>query len=85
MAMSYKGHGEQVFVIFNNVVHPAKITGTNSARGVVTGFRVHIPTAKDRFDHPVSTDVKKRCVFKDEEVAKQAYFTRSLQGEYNDG
>jgi len=84
MAMSYKGYGEEVFVIFNSVIHPAKITGVNQQRGVVTGFHVHIPTAKDRFDNPVSTDIKKRNVFKDEEVANRAYFTRSLEGEYND-
>lgn len=84
MAMSYKGYNEPVFVIFDGVVHNAFITGTNQARGVVTGFRVRIPKAKDRFDRPVSTDVLKRNVFKDEEVANRTYFTRSLEGEYND-
>ena len=84
MAMSRKGYGEEVFVIFDSVIHPAKITGTNQVRGVVTGFKVYIPTAKDRFGHAVSADVKKRNVFKDEEVANKTYFTRSLEGEYHD-
>ena len=86
MALSYKSYGEEVFVIFGGVVHSAKITGTNQASGRdhVVGFRVYIQTAQDRFGKPVSTDLRKRDVFKDEEIAIYTFFTRSLKGEYSE-
>lgn len=86
MVLSRKSYGEEVFVIFGGAIHSAKITGTNQATGRdhVVGFKVYISTATDRWDQPVSTDIRKRNVFKDEEEAKKTFFIRTLEGEYNE-
>ena len=82
MALSYKSYGEEVFAIFAGAVRPAKVVGVNTnIRGVVVGKRLHFPTVDGS---PVSTNVRKRDIFNDEEKAKQAFFLRSLEGEYSD-
>lgn len=86
MALSYKNHGKKVFVIFGGKVRTGAVVGTNSNnRGVVVGNRIQVPAVETSecgtHTLPLVTDFKKRDIFKDEEVANKALFTRKLKGE----
>ncbi len=85
-SLSYKGHGKSVFVIFGGRVREASVIGTNSNnRGIVVGNRLMVPALEiDELGGPslpLTTDFQKRDIFKDEEVANKALFTRKLKGE----
>lgn len=85
-ALSYKEQGKSVFVIFGGRIRKASIIGTNSNnRGVVIGNRLCVP-ANETNEYggstlPLVTDFKKKDIFKDEEAAGKALFTRKLKGE----
>jgi len=83
MGLSYKGHNDKVFAIFDGNVRKASVVGVNTnIRGVVVGKRLRL--FEENAPHPVVTDVLKRNIFTDEEKAKKTFFTRSLKGEYHD-
>ena len=83
MGLSHKGLKDTVFVIFDKGVRKASVLGTNSnIRGVVTGKSVRI--YEKGAPHPIQSDVLKRNIFVDEEVANKTFFTRSLKGEYSE-
>lgn len=86
MALSYRGQGKNVFVIFGGRVRKASVVGTNSNnRGAVVGNRVRIPSSlTNDFGGPtlpLLTNFIKKDIFEDEEAANKALFTRKLKGE----
>lgn len=86
MALTYKGQGRKVFVIFGGRVRAAAVIGTNSnKRGAVVGNRIQIPAVETSEcglpTLPLTTDFVKKDIFEDEEAANKALFTRKLKGE----